>query len=53
MPTFGRKLRIAVEWSWGMLCPTDITPLRYTRSHELVDAERAAPPIGAATIGAD
>jgi NADH dehydrogenase len=53
MPTFGRKLRIAVEWTWGMLFPNDITHLRFTRSHELDDVERAAPPIGAVTIGAD
>ena len=53
MPTFGRKLRIAVEWTWGMLFPNDITHLRFTRSHELDDAERAASPIGAVTIGAD
>jgi len=35
MPTFGRKLRIAVEWAWGMLFPNDITHLRFTRSQEL------------------
>ena len=35
MPTLGRKLRIFVEWSWGMFFPTDITHLRFTRSHEL------------------
>jgi len=38
MPTFGRKLRIFVEWTWGMFFPTDITHLRFTRSHELADA---------------
>lgn len=37
MPTFGRKLRIAVEWTWGMLFPNDITHLRFTRSQELDD----------------
>ena len=53
MPTFGRKLRIAVEWTWGMLFPNDITHLRFTRSQEL-DAADAAPTSAAnATIGAD
>ena len=37
MPTLGRKLRIFVEWSWGMFFPTDITHLRFTRSQELLD----------------
>ena len=37
MPTIGRKLRIFVEWTWGMFFPTDITHLRFTRSHQLVD----------------
>ncbi|MFO1325534.1 MAG: NAD(P)/FAD-dependent oxidoreductase [Burkholderiales bacterium] len=35
MPTFGRKLRIFVEWTWGMFFPNDITHLRFTRSPEL------------------
>jgi NADH dehydrogenase len=35
MPTLGRKLRIVVEWTWGMFFPTDITRLRFPRSHEL------------------
>jgi NADH dehydrogenase len=34
MPTLGRKLRIYVEWTWGMFFATDITHLRFTRSHE-------------------
>jgi len=37
MPTLGRKLRIFVEWSWGMFFPTDITHLRFTRSQELAE----------------
>jgi NADH dehydrogenase len=41
MPTFGRKLRIFVEWTWGMLFPNDITHLRFTRSRDL-DAAPAA-----------
>ena len=36
MPTFGRKLRIFVEWTWGMFFPTDITHFRFTRSGETV-----------------
>lgn len=32
MPTWGRKLRIFVEWTWGMFFPADITHLRFTRS---------------------
>jgi NADH dehydrogenase len=46
MPTLGRKLRIFVEWTWGMFFPTDITHLRFTRSRD-VD-----PPPAQATPGA-
>lgn len=35
MPTMGRKLRIFVEWTWGMFFPADITHLRFTRSKDL------------------
>jgi NADH dehydrogenase len=35
MPTLGRKLRILVEWTWGMFFPNDITHLRFTRSRDL------------------
>jgi NADH dehydrogenase len=35
MPTPGRKLRIFVEWTWGMFFPTDITHLRFTRSRDV------------------
>jgi NADH dehydrogenase len=42
MPTLGRKLRIFVEWTWGMFFPTDITHLRFTRSAEL---DPASPPV--------
>lgn len=38
MPTLGRKLRIFVEWTWGMFFPNDITHLRFTRSNELGEA---------------
>ena len=41
MPTLGRKLRIFVEWSWGMFFPPDITHFRFTRSHEFVDSDKA------------
>ena len=34
MPTLGRKLRIFVEWTWGMFFPADITHLRFTRSRD-------------------
>ncbi len=40
MPTLGRKVRIFVEWTWGMFFPNDITHLRFNRSHEL---DAAAP----------
>lgn len=39
MPTLGRKLRIFVEWTWGMFFPADITHLRFTPSHEVMKAE--------------
>ncbi len=35
MPSFGRKLRIFWEWTWGMFFPPDITHLRFTRSEDL------------------
>ena len=47
MPTFGRKLRIFVEWTWGMFFPNDITHLRFTRSPELDG--RATSPIAVPT----
>lgn len=34
MPTFGRKFRIFIEWSWGMFFAPDITHIRFTRSGE-------------------
>ena len=34
MPTLGRKLRIWVEWTWGMFFAADITHLRFTRTSE-------------------
>jgi len=41
MPTFGRKVRIFVEWTWGMFFPPDITHFRFTRSHELLRSDQA------------
>lgn len=41
MPTFGRKVRIFVEWTWGMFFPPDITHFRFTRSHELQQSDQA------------
>ena len=38
MPTLGRKLRIWVEWTWGLFFPLDITHLRFTRT---ADVDRA------------
>jgi NADH dehydrogenase len=43
MPTLGRKVRIWVEWTWGMCFAADITHLRFTRTTE-ADAEAAAGP---------
>jgi NADH:ubiquinone reductase (H+-translocating) len=37
MPTLGRKLRIYVEWTWGMFFPADITHFRFTRSKDRAD----------------
>ncbi len=38
LPTFGRKLRVFVEWSWGMFFPADITHLRFTRSGDVAQS---------------
>jgi NADH dehydrogenase len=35
MPTLGRKVRIFVEWTWGMFFPTDVTHLHFPGSHAL------------------
>jgi NADH dehydrogenase len=43
MPTLGRKLRVFVEWTWGMFFPADITHLRFTRSRE--QPERVPPAV--------
>jgi NADH:ubiquinone reductase (H+-translocating) len=43
MPTPGRKLRIWVEWTWGMFFAADITHLRFTRTAE---ADAPAHPVG-------
>lgn len=39
MPTLGRKVRVFVEWTWGMFFPADITHLRFTGSRDLMQAE--------------
>ena len=42
MPTFRRKLRIWVEWTWSMFFAADITHLRFTRSPD-IDVAPAGP----------
>ncbi len=42
LPTLGRKLRIWVEWTWGLVFPLDITHLRFTRTGEVADAAALA-----------
>lgn len=32
MPTWGRRLRIFIEWTWSMFFSADITHLRFTRT---------------------
>ena len=39
MPTFARKLRIFVEWSWAALFRTDITHLRFHRTVDLQEGQ--------------
>ena len=43
MPTFGRKLRIFVEWSWAALFRTDITHLRFHRTVDLQERPAETP----------
>ena len=43
MPTLGRKVRIWLEWTWGMFFAADITHLRFTRTAE-VDIDPTATP---------
>ena len=43
MPTLRRKLRIFVEWTWGMFFPTDITHLHFSGSQALLDADGHEP----------
>lgn len=35
MPSAGRRIRIFLEWFWGMFYPPDITHLRFTRSADM------------------
>jgi NADH dehydrogenase len=51
MPTLGRKLRIFVEWTWGMFFPNDITHLRFSRSHDL-DGDAVESPEPAVSVRA-
>jgi NADH dehydrogenase len=44
MPTLGRKVRIWVEWTWGMFFAADITHLRFTRTADADAAEPLATP---------
>ncbi len=39
MPTMRRKLRIFVEWTWGMFFPVDVTHLRFLRSKDVAPAD--------------
>ena len=41
MPTLGRKVRIFVEWTWGMFFPTDVTHLHFPASHAQHRADHA------------
>ena len=50
MPTLGRKLRIFVEWTWGMFFPTDITHLRFTRSRDVDPATAQSTPDTALSV---
>lgn len=47
MPTFGRRLRIWVEWTCGMFFRADITHLRFTRSD---DTEAASAPVASVPL---
>jgi NADH:ubiquinone reductase (H+-translocating) len=40
MPTLGRKVRIFVEWTWGMFFPADITHLHFPGSQAVQQRER-------------
>jgi NADH:ubiquinone reductase (H+-translocating) len=51
LPTLRRKVRLFVEWTWGMFFPSDITHIRFTRSGEADVADRA-PSISAPDIKA-
>jgi len=44
MPTWGRKIRIWVEWTWSMFFKADITHLRFTRTNE-VEEKTAQEPV--------
>jgi len=44
MRTLGRKFRILIEWTWGMFFASDITHLRFTRTHEVDRDTRSTQP---------
>jgi NADH dehydrogenase len=35
IPTFGRKVRLFLEWNWAMFFPPDISHLGYTRTRRM------------------
>jgi NADH dehydrogenase len=47
IPTFGRKVRLYLEWNWAMFFPPDISHLGYART------QRATPPTKEASTEAD
>lgn len=50
LPTFRRKVRLFVEWTWGMFFPSDITHIRFNRSGD--DASPHALGLAPATLTA-
>src|SRR5262249_46338667 len=50
MPTLGRKVRIFVEWTWGMFFPADITHLRFTRSRDVDPVAAQGTPAAALSV---
>jgi NADH dehydrogenase len=43
LPSWGRRLRVWVEWTWSLFFPLDITHLRFTRTPESEAAREAVP----------
>ena len=42
IPTFGRKVRLFLEWNWAMFFPPDISHLGYTRTRRMTPSGEAA-----------